>query len=178
MTVSGRVLAARLDSIVDVLISRPAIRAVAAPARQVALLCGPRGRAMAGLPQRLGADPASIWVFDDLPQRKMHAGLVWRRIGLHPFRWTSLGLSLLEAMLLGMPAVALATTGVVEAVPPEAGVVSSRLDVLTSAVRRFVSGLLWPGQAGQAARPAALGRYSLARFHRDGDRVLRGEISR
>ena len=40
-------------------------------------------------------------------------------------RWTSLGLSLLEAMQLGMPVVALATTEATVAVPPEAGVVSN-----------------------------------------------------
>jgi ADP-heptose:LPS heptosyltransferase len=42
---SGRVLVARLDSLGDVLISGPAIRAVAARADRVALLCGLRGRA-------------------------------------------------------------------------------------------------------------------------------------
>jgi ADP-heptose:LPS heptosyltransferase len=46
---SGRMLIARLDSLGDVLISGPAIRAVAARAGQVALLCGPRGRAAAEL---------------------------------------------------------------------------------------------------------------------------------
>jgi ADP-heptose:LPS heptosyltransferase len=49
---SGRVLVARLDSLGDVLISGPAIRAVAARASRpgdVALLCGPRGRAAAEL---------------------------------------------------------------------------------------------------------------------------------
>jgi hypothetical protein len=136
------------------------------------------GMQAARLPQRLGVDPAAIWVFDDLPQQKMHAELARRRVYLHPFRWTSLGLSLLEAMLLGMPVVALATTETVEAVPPEAGVVSNRLDVLTSARQGFVSDPLWSRRAGQAARSAALGRYSLARFHRDWDRALRGEISR
>ena len=39
------VLAVRLDSEGDVLLSGPAIRAVAARARRVTLLCGPRGRA-------------------------------------------------------------------------------------------------------------------------------------
>jgi hypothetical protein len=136
------------------------------------------GMQAAGLPQRLGVDPAAIWVFGDLPQRKMHAELARRRVYLHPFRWTSLGLSLLEAMFLGMPVVALATTETVEAVPPGAGVVSNRLDVLTSAVQGFVSDPLWSRRAGQAARSAALGRYSLARFHRDWDQALRGEISR
>jgi hypothetical protein len=135
------------------------------------------GMQVAGLPQRLGVDPAAIWVFDDLPQRKMHAELARRRVYLHPFRWTSLGLSLIEAMLLGMPVVALATTEAVEAVPPEAGVVSNRLDVLADAIERFVGDPMASRRAGQAARSAALGRYSLARFHRDWDRVL-GEVSR
>lgn len=135
------------------------------------------GMQAAGLPQRLGVDPSAIWVFDDLPQRKMHAELARRRVYLHPFRWTSLGLSLIEAMLIGMPVVALATTETAEAVPPEAGVVSNRLDVLTSAVRGFVSDPLLSRRAGQAARSAALARYSLARFHRDWDRALR-EVSR
>ena len=59
--------------------------------------------------------------------------LARRRVYVHPIRWTSLGLSLLEAMHLGMPVVALATTEVPEAVPPEAGVVSTRPDVLADA---------------------------------------------
>jgi ADP-heptose:LPS heptosyltransferase len=43
------VLVARLDSEGDVLLAGPAIRAVAAGARELTLLCGPRGRAAAGL---------------------------------------------------------------------------------------------------------------------------------
>jgi ADP-heptose:LPS heptosyltransferase len=56
---SGRVLVARLDSLGDVLISGPAIRAVAARASSVALLCGPRGRAAAELLP--GAGPILEW---------------------------------------------------------------------------------------------------------------------
>jgi ADP-heptose:LPS heptosyltransferase len=43
------VLVARLDSEGDVLLAGPAIRAVAARAGRVTLLCGPRGRAAAGM---------------------------------------------------------------------------------------------------------------------------------
>ena len=42
---SGHVLVARLDNDGDVLLTGPAIRAVAAGANRVTLLCGPRGRA-------------------------------------------------------------------------------------------------------------------------------------
>lgn len=46
---SGHVLVARLDSVGDVLLAGPAVRAVAAGARRVTLLCGRRGRAAAEL---------------------------------------------------------------------------------------------------------------------------------
>lgn len=45
----GHVLVARLDSLGDVLLSGPAVRAVAAGARRVTYLCGPRGEAAARL---------------------------------------------------------------------------------------------------------------------------------
>ena len=108
----------------------------------------------------------------DLAQDRLHAEMARRRLYLHPVRWTSLGLSLLEAMHLGMPVVALATTEVVEAVPPEAGVVSTRVEVLADAARRLVAD---PEQArlmGKAARAAATARYGLGRFLADWDALL------
>ncbi|MFV2021028.1 HAD-IIIA family hydrolase [Micromonospora sp. LOL_023] len=45
----ARVLVARCDSVGDVLVTGPAIRAVAAGADEVVMLCGPRGRAAAEL---------------------------------------------------------------------------------------------------------------------------------
>ncbi|MFI0424669.1 glycosyltransferase [Spongiactinospora sp. 9N601] len=110
--------------------------------------------------------------FEDLPQREMHAQLARRRVYLHPYRWTSLGLSLIEAMTLGMPVVALATTEAVEAVPPEAGVISTRTDTLTEALRAFAADPAYARQAGKAARAAALARYGLGRFLGDWDRTL------
>jgi hypothetical protein len=95
-----------------------------------------------------------------------------RRAYLHPIRWTSLGFSLLEAMHLGMPVVALATTEVVEAVPREAGVVSTQVDVLAGALRRFVDDPDVARERGLAAREAALARYGLARFLADWDALL------
>ncbi|MFC4531196.1 glycosyltransferase [Sphaerisporangium dianthi] len=110
--------------------------------------------------------------YEDLPQREMHAELARRRVYLHPYRWTSLGLSLIEAMLLGMPVVALATTEAVEAVPPEAGVISTRVETLTAALRSFAADPARAAQAGKAARAAASARYGLARFLADWDRLL------
>jgi glycosyltransferase involved in cell wall biosynthesis len=100
----------------------------------------------------------------DLPQARMHAELARRRAYLHPYRWTSLGLALIEAMTLGMPVVALAATEAVEAVPPGAGVLSTRVDVLVDALKNFVKDPELAAQTGKAARAAALARYGLTRF--------------
>ena len=108
----------------------------------------------------------------DLAQERLHAEMARRRLYLHPVRWTSLGRSLLEAMHRGMPVVALATTEVVEAVPPDAGVVSTQVEVLADAARRLVAD---PEQArlmGKAARAAATARYGLERFLADWDALL------
>jgi hypothetical protein len=114
---------------------------------------------------------------EDLPQAKLHREMARRRVYLHPIRWTSLGLSLLEAMHLGMPVVALATTEVPEAVPPEAGVVSTRVDVLEKALRHFVGDPDEARAVGKAARAVALSRYGLDRFLTDWNDVLR-EVAR
>jgi len=110
--------------------------------------------------------------YEDLPQARMHAELARRRVYLHPYRWTSLGLALIEAMTLGMPVVALAATEAVEAVPPEAGTVSTRVDVLARALGEFARDPERAARAGKAARAAALDRYGLTRFLDDWDRLL------
>ncbi|HEX2411378.1 MAG TPA: glycosyltransferase family 4 protein [Solirubrobacteraceae bacterium] len=124
-----------------------------------------------------GMDAGSLGGVEDLPQDDLHDEIARRRVYLHPIRWTSLGLSLLEAMHLGMPVVALGTTEAHEAVPAEAGTVSTRLDVLEDAVRRLVADPAEARDRGAAARAAALERYGLERFLADWDDVLDGVAS-
>ncbi|HLM18438.1 MAG TPA: glycosyltransferase [Acidimicrobiia bacterium] len=113
----------------------------------------------------------------DLPQDEMHTQMARRRVYLHPFRWTSLGLSLIEAMHLGLPVVALGTTAVPEAVPAEAGVVSTDIDELSVALRTFVAEPDWSRTTGAAARDYALGAFGLDRFLDDWDLLLE-EVAR
>jgi glycosyltransferase involved in cell wall biosynthesis len=68
--------------------------------------------------------------------------------------------------------VALATTEAVEAVPAQAGVVSTRVDVLARAARTFLRDPEAARAAGDAARAYALGRYGLERFLADWDDLL------
>ena len=108
----------------------------------------------------------------DLPHAELHREMARRRVYVHPIRWTSLGLSLLEAMHLAMPVVVLGTTEAFEAVPQGAGAVSTRMDVLEAALARLVADPDEARERGQAARAAALARYGLERFLADWDEVL------
>ena len=108
----------------------------------------------------------------DVSQAALHREMACRRVYVHPVRWTSLGLSLIEAMHLGMPVVALATTEVHEAVPSEAGVVSNRVEVLEAALQRMTADPDEARARGAAARAAAVERFGLERFLRDWDRLL------
>jgi hypothetical protein len=119
-----------------------------------------------------GIGAGALGGIEDLPQHRLHAEMARRRVYLHPVRWTSLGLSLIEAMHLGMPVVALATTEVPDAVPPEAGVVSTRVDALRDGLRRLADDPEAARLMGKQARAAALARYGLGRFLRDWDALL------
>jgi glycosyltransferase involved in cell wall biosynthesis len=110
--------------------------------------------------------------FEDLPQAEMHDELARRRVYVHTSRWTSLGLSLLEAMQLGMPVVALGATEAPFAVPAGAGVVTTSRAELVEAARRFVADPQSAADAGAAARRQAIERYGLKRFLADWDELL------
>jgi glycosyltransferase involved in cell wall biosynthesis len=117
----------------------------------------------------------AITAYDDPPQHRMHEMLARRRAYLHLCRWTSLGLSLIEAMQMGMPVLALATTEAVAAVPPDAGVLSTRVDTLVEAARWLLDEPAAAARLGARARKVALARYGLDRFLADWDRLLEEE---
>jgi hypothetical protein len=111
----------------------------------------------------------------DLPYSALLDELPRRRVYLHPVRWTSLGLSLIEAMHLGMPVVAVAATEAPSAVPHGAGVVSASVPSLVAACRRLIAEPSLARSMGLAARAHALSRYGLGRFLASWDTLL-GEV--
>jgi Glycosyl transferases group 1 len=135
------------------------------------------GMKVTGLPGALGLGTDRIAVHEDPPQARMQAELARRRVYLHPMRWTSLGLSLLEAMSIGMPVVALATTEAVLAVPRGAGVLSTDVDELVAAARWLVADDTAARRHGAVARRAAQERYGLPRFLADWDALLKEVVS-
>lgn len=126
------------------------------------------------------ADPAPALrdrLYDDVPQQLMHLMLGAARAYLHPFRWTSLGLSLIEAMMLGMPVLAVDSTAAHDSVPPGAGVVSADPRILLDTGRRWLADPDEARRVGSAARRHALRRFALSRFLADWQALLK-EVTR
>ena len=109
----------------------------------------------------------------DIPHRELSQAEARYRFFFNPIRYTSLPLALLEAMALGMPIVALATTEVPAAVEDGvSGYVSNNLDYLKDGMLRLIEDRSLAQQMGRRARQAAIERYSIERFARDWDKAF------
>jgi glycosyltransferase involved in cell wall biosynthesis len=108
----------------------------------------------------------------DVPTDRLMPEVARRRVHLHTARWTSLGLSLIEAMFLGMPVVAVASTMAPLVIPAEAGVVSADVSVLGTAAAEFVADPAAALAAGKAARDYATTHFGLGRFLAEWSRLI------
>lgn len=108
----------------------------------------------------------------DVPAPSLWNQVARRRVYLHTARWTSLGLSLIEAMMLGMPVVAVGTTMAPFVIPSEAGIVSPNLAALGEGLRNFLDDQGAAVAAGKAAREFAIARFGLDRFLAEWDRAI------
>ena len=104
----------------------------------------------------------------NLSQAELWDAVAQDRVYLHLVRWTSLGLSLIEAMLMAMPVAVLAMTEAAS-LPPEIGVVSSDPDRLRRRVEELIDDPDGARRCGLLAREVALERFSLAAFLRNWD---------
>jgi hypothetical protein len=134
------------------------------------------GMGGAGLGEATGLPASRLRIRGDLPTAQLHRELARCRVYIHPLRWTSLGLALLEAMQLGMPVVVLGTTEAARAVPPEAGAISTSVDELVRSAALLVNDPEEARRRGDVARRVALERYGLQAFLQSWDGLL-GELA-
>jgi glycosyltransferase involved in cell wall biosynthesis len=96
------------------------------------------------------------------------------RFFFNPIRYTSLGLAVCEAMMIGLPIVGLATTEMVTAVENGVnGYVSTNIPWLIQRMHELLADPLEAKQLSEGARRYALERFHIDRFSRDWDEVLR-----
>jgi len=104
----------------------------------------------------------------DVPYRNLHRHIADYRFLFSPIRYTSLPLAVIEAMTMGMPVVALATTELPTVIEHgRSGYVSCDVDALMECMCYL---LAYPEEArrlGENARAVARERFGLERFIRD-----------
>ena len=96
------------------------------------------------------------------------------RFFFNPIRYTSLGLSVLEAMMVGLPIIGLATTEMTTVIVNGVnGWLDTRPERLVDVMRQLIAEPELARRWGDAARRTARQRFGIERFIADWDRVLR-----
>lgn len=109
----------------------------------------------------------------EVAPRQLPAFLARYRFFFNPIRYTSLGLAVCEAMMIGLPVVGLATTEMVTVVENGvSGWLGLGIDGLVGRMRELVADPLEARRLGEGARRTAEERFSLDRFCADWSRML------
>lgn len=109
----------------------------------------------------------------DVPYRDLHRLVADHRFLFSPMRYTSLPLAVIEAMTIGMPVVALATTELPTVISHgETGFVSCNIAELIEDMRFLLSSREEAFRLGKNARAVARERFGLDRFIRDWNGVF------
>jgi len=114
----------------------------------------------------------------DIPYRELHRRVAAYRFLFSPIRYTSLPLAVIEAMTIGMPVVALATTELPTVIEDGvSGLISCDLDYLIAGMRRLLADPAEARRLGDNARAAARARFGLDRFVADWNRAFDRALS-
>lgn len=115
-----------------------------------------------------GFNSREVGGFGDLPQAKVHEMMKAYRFYFNPIRYTSLPLSVLEAMEIGLPVVALATTELVTVIKDgENGFISTNVGTLVRRMRTLLADPEEARRIGEAGRHTVRERFGVERFAAD-----------
>ena len=104
----------------------------------------------------------------EVPNDRLPGVMAAHRFFFNPIRWTSLGLAIIEAMMVGLPIVGLATTELVTVIRNgENGFVDTRIEPLVDAMQQLLEQPELARELGAAARRTAEARFGIDRFVAD-----------
>ena len=123
-------------------------------------------QAQAVLPlDAVGMQTEALGGLGDIPYRHLHQRLAEYRFLFSPIRYTSLPLAVIEAMTIGMPVVALATTELPTVVEHgKSGYISCNPDELIEHMRYLLTHVQEAKMMGAYAQGVARDRFGLDRF--------------
>ncbi|HVM41676.1 MAG TPA: glycosyltransferase [Acidimicrobiia bacterium] len=109
----------------------------------------------------------------EVPPRNLPAFVSAYRFFFNPIRYTSLGLAVCEAMMLGVPVLGLATTEMVTVVENGiSGYLATDPDQLVPHMRSLLADAVEAARLGEGARRTAQRRFSIDRFVGDWNSVF------
>jgi len=113
----------------------------------------------------VGMDAESAGGLGEVRNVELPAFIARYRFFFNPIRYTSLGLAVVEAMMVGMPIVALATTEMPTVVANRVnGFAGTNVSELIGVMRELLKARELARQWGDAARRYALARFAIGRF--------------
>jgi hypothetical protein len=113
----------------------------------------------------VGMGSADLGGQGEVANHELPGVMACHRFFFHPIRYTSLGLSLIEAMFVGLPIVGLATTELPTVIRNGVnGYVDTRPERLLEVMRQLIDEPALARQWGESARDTALARFSIDRF--------------
>ncbi|HEY8609262.1 MAG TPA: glycosyltransferase family 4 protein [Noviherbaspirillum sp.] len=122
----------------------------------------------------VGMGAAEIGGIGEVQHAQLPAFSAKYRFFFNPIRYTSLGLAVIEAMMVGLPVVALATTEMATVIQDGvSGFASNDPSTLADRMQRLLADRDLAAGMGDAARRYASERFGIERFARDWDAVFR-----
>jgi hypothetical protein len=110
----------------------------------------------------------------EMPPEELVSLMVQYRFMFSPIRYTSLGLAIVEAMMVGLPIIGLATTELADVVTTGTdGLVSTRTDILIDAMHYLLSQPEVASDLSRQAQKTARKRFGIDRFIDDWQQVFR-----
>ncbi|HKG57518.1 MAG TPA: glycosyltransferase family 4 protein [Candidatus Limnocylindrales bacterium] len=114
-----------------------------------------------------------------VPRSELPALAARYRFFFHPIRYTSFGMAVCEAMMIGLPIVALATTEMPTVIVDGVnGFADTSVSRLIESMKRLLADRDLARRVGAAGRALAVERFGIARFARDWNAVIEEAIAR
>jgi glycosyltransferase involved in cell wall biosynthesis len=127
----------------------------------------------------VGMDAQSLDGLGEVPHAELPAFQSQYRFFFHPVRYTSLGLAVCEAMMVGLPIVGLATTELATVIENDvSGYVNTNLETLVNRMEELLRDPQKARRLGEGAREVAIARFNIIRFIQDWCDVFERAVNR
>lgn len=116
----------------------------------------------------VGMGSEEVGGLGEINNRQLSSFIARYRFFFNPIRYTSLGLSVCEAMMTGMPVIGLATTEMATTIINDySGFVDTNVDALIEKMTLLLQNHQKAKELGNGARETALQRFNMERFTQD-----------